>query len=540
MVKKLLEKLDQIIQFLKSVMEFVELSDDGIKTKIPRKCDKFFRKMTFKGEALTYDDVRLRTCYSEVLPCDVVKKSRLSRNIPLNIPIVSSPMGDVTEAAMAIAMAKLGGLGIIHKRLSPEDQAAEVKKVKRCLGGLLVDPVCVHPGDTVEKILKMREKENLKFWSFPVVDNSGKLIGMVTRKFFDFCRDNQQNIGERVSPEIISVPEGTGIVEAHEMMMKNAIRTVPVLSDTGIFKGMYTLTDVKRIIQNDKIDYNVGSDGSLLVGASIGVGPNGVDKDFELRIGLLFDARVDVVVIDSAHGWSRNIIEAVKFCKKNYPRLDVVAGNISEGGAAIALMEAGADGVRIGQGPGSICTTRPIAGVGTPQVTAVYNCAKALRGTGVVCCADGGITYSGDITIALAVGADCVMLGNALAGTTETPGELILPSEGGPTRKRYRGEGSKSAMVESRASRERYGWKDSGKEKLVPEGVESLVDYKGDVRPIVYQLIGGLSSGMGYLGAKDVSALQENADFYQITHAGLKESHPHHLKYVQDAPNYKN
>ena len=538
MIKQLLEqmaaKLENIFQMLGLFREFLELSDDGIKTTIKRKCDKFFRKMTFKGEALTFNDVRLRTCYSDVLPRDVVTKTKFSRNVWLNIPIVSAPMSDVTESPMAIALARLGGLGIINKRLSPERQAAEVKKVKHCLGAFLANPVCVNPEDTVEKVLKMKEQDGLKFWSFPVIDEVGKLIGMATRSYFDFCQNNQLSIGKIMSTEVISVDGEIGIDKAYKLMMEKKIRTLPVLGAGGELKGIYTLRDVKRIIHGDKADYNVGPDGSLCVGAAVSVG-----KDLKKRLELLSEAKVDVVVIDCAHGWTAGCLEALRWCKKKYPQIDVVAGNISEAGAALDLVKAGADGVRIGQGPGSICTTRIVAGIGTPQITAVYSCAKALRDYDIPCCADGGIKYSGDITLALGAGADNVMLGNALAGTTESPGELIVSAEGGTAQKRYRGEGSLGAMLESQASRERYGQKDEPREKLVPEGVEGTVPFKGDVAAIVYQLIGGLRSGMGYLGAKDISELHENADFYQMSSAGLYESHPHDLQSIKKAPNYQ-
>ena len=496
-----------------------------------RKCDEFFSIVHGQRMALTYGDVRLRTCHSEVLPAETVLKSRFSRNISLNIPVISSPMDTVTEHEMAIAMAKLGGLGVIHKGLSPEDQAKEVRRVKHCLSAFISDPIVVNINDTVEKVLKMREAKGYKFSSFPVVDDNGKMVGLATRSFFDYCRDNQRHIADIMSSEIVSLPEGAQIEDAYNKMMEEHIRILPVFDVSGAFKGIYTLSDVKRIINGDHGDYNLAKDGTLLVGAAIGV------KDEE-RLRFLAEAKVDVFVIDTAHGDSKGVIDMVKFCKREYPHIDVVAGNVSEGESAKRLADAGADGVRVGQGPGSICTTRIVAGVGCPQVTAVYECSKALRGSGVAVCADGGIEYSGDFTIALGAGADCGMFGKFFAGTTESPGEVIYNNGSKPV-KAYRGMGSLGAMLEHKASRERYGQTDSSKDKLVPEGVESIVDYRGDVSVVLHQLLGGLRSGMGYTGSKTIAELQEKADFWRISAAGQKESHPHGLAVIQNAPNYR-
>lgn len=497
-----------------------------------RKCDSFFSKMDRIALALSYGDVRLRTCYSDIVQSDTVLKSRFSRNVGLNVPIVSSPMDTVTETEMAIAMAKFGGLGIIHKGLSPEKQAKVVRKVKHYLSAFISDPITIRDGETVENVLKMRQAKGYGFSSFPVADESGNIVGIATRSYFDFCRDNQISIAQIMSKEIVSIPDGSSIEQAYEMMMDKHVRILPVFDDAGAFKGIYTLRDVKRIIEGNSVDFNLSADGTLRVGAAIGVGADAVE-----RMKLLAEAKVDVVVIDTAHGDSKGVINALKFCKKEYPHIDVVAGNVSEGDSARRLADAGADGVRVGQGPGSICTTRIIAGVGCPQVTAIYDCAKALRGYDVPVCGDGGIEYSGDITIGLAVGADCVMLGKLLAGTTESPGEIIT-SHGERPVKVYRGMGSLGAMLDNKASRERYGQGSSTKEKLVPEGVEGVVDYKGDVGVMIYQLLGGLRSGMGYLGSKTITVLQQKADFYQISSAGSKESHPHGLLEMKKAPNY--
>ena len=333
--------------------------------------------------------------------------------------------------------------------------------------------------------------------------------------------------------DVISAPEGIEIADAYRMMMEKKIKILPVINHQGQFKGIFTKADAERIIENKKSEYNVGPDGSLRVGAAISVGP-----DYAERMELLSRARVDVVVVDCAHGWSKNEIDQVKACTKLFPMIDLVAGNISEPQAALDLVAAGAKGLRIGQGPGSICTTRIVAGVGTPQVTAVYNCAKALRDLGIPCCADGGIEYSGDITIALALGAESVMVGGLLAATTETPGDWINSPNGGARRKAYCGEGSLGMMRKSLAARMRYGQADVSAEKLVPEGVESEVEYKGDVDIVLYQLKEGLKSGMGYLGAKDIPTLHEHADFFEMTSAGLAESKPHGLSVIKTAPNY--
>ena len=515
-------------------MQEVPLYNGGkpVAIESERKCDAFFAKMEKSGLALSYNDVRLRTGYSEVLPSDVNVHTKFSRNINLNIPIVSAPMDTVTEAEMAIALAKIGGLGIIHKGLSPEKQFFAVDKVKRDLSAFIIDPICVRADQKVAEVLEMAEKKGYKFLSFPVLDEFGKLIGIVTSGRFEFCPDNSMKISEIMFEEIVSAPYGTTVTQAYEIMMQKRIKILPILNEQKEFKGIYTLSDARRIVKGHSPDYALSDDGTLRVGAAIGVG-----DDARQRMELLAKAKVDVVVVDTAHGDSKAVIDTVKYCKNNYPQIDVVAGNISEAESAKHLVEAGVDGIKVGQGPGSICTTRIIAGIGCPQVTAVYNCAKALRGSGVPVCADGGIEYSGDITIALSAGADNIMLGKLLSGTTESPGEIIYRHDKKQV-KVYRGMGSLGAMIDNRASRERYGQADSTVNKLVPEGIESEVNYKGDVSFILFQLAGGLRSGMGYCGAKNIRDLQQKADFYRITSAGAKESHPHGLDNIKKAPNY--
>lgn len=499
-----------------------------------RKCDVFFKKMSNLGLALSYNDVRLETDYSEVLPANAILTSKFSRNVGLNIPIISSPMDTVTEAKMAIAMAKLGGLGVIHKSLSPQEQASDVSKVKHHLNAFVTKPVCVKDTDTVAEVLKLKNDKNYNFFSFPVIDSSEKVIGLVTRNDFDYCQDDQVQISSIMSTEIERfsvVGEGIDVNRAYQEMLKNHKKILPVFSKDGSLNGIFTLSDVMRIIKGDFKDYNLDLAGNLRVGAAISTG-----DDFEERLELLSRKNIDVVVIDSAHGDSKIVADVLRYCKSNYSNFDVVVGNISNGASAKRLVDAGADGLRIGQGPGSICTTRIMAGVGCPQVTAIYQCAKAVRGSGVPICADGGIEYSGDVSIALAAGADNVMLGKVLAGTKESPG--IVFWENGQQKKLYRGMGSLAAMISNKSSRERYDQGDSQRSKLVPEGIESRVEYKGEVADTVFQFIGGIRAGMRYLGAKDIVSLQKNANFYRITGAGMKESHPHGLQYIENAPNY--
>jgi len=497
-----------------------------------RKCDEFFDKMDAMGLAMSYSDIRLKTNYSEVLPSIADVRTKFSRNVSLNLPIVSSPMDTVTEAEMAIAMAKLGGIGIIHKGLSPEVQAIHVVKVKRHLSAFIENPVCINVSQTVAEVLEMAEKNNYKFLSFPVVDGSKKLVGVMTSGHFEFCKDTSEKVSVIMQNEIITAPLGTTLEQAYNIMLDKKIKILPILDAENNFKGIYTLSDAKRIVRGSSPNFNLAVDGTLRVGAAIGVG-----EDAKERMEFLSKAKVDVVVIDTAHGDSKGVIETIKYCKNSYPEIDVVAGNVSEAESAKNLASAGADAVRVGQGPGSICTTRIIAGIGCPQATAVYNCAKALRGTGVPVVADGGIEYSGDITIALALGAESVMLGKLLAGTTESPGEIIY-NQGKKQFKVYRGMGSLSAMIDYKASRERYGQREIKSDKLVPEGVESEIAYKGDVADIIYQLAGGLRSGMGYCGSKTINDLQEKANFYRITQSGSRESHPHGLDKIKRAPNY--
>jgi IMP dehydrogenase len=497
-----------------------------------RKCDDFFKKQSKQGLALGFGDIRLRTNFSEILPDETHLGSYFSRNVAINIPIISSPMDTVTESKMAIAMAKFGGLGIIHKGLSPEEQAAQVAKVKHHLSAFIAEPICVKGSDRVGDILRMRDQKDYGFSSFPVVDGDRRLVGIVTSNDFEFCHDVEgKTIFDIMSTDIVS-SEFLDVKGAYQTMQERHKKILPITDKDGLFSGIYTWKDVKRIMTNDAQGYSLDDNGSLLVGAAIGV-----TEDDRLRAKLLSMKSVDVFVVDTAHGDSKAVVEMVKYLKLNYPSIDVVAGNISEAEAAKRLVDVGVDGVRVGQGPGSICTTRIMSGIGHPQVSAIYECAKAIRGSGVSVCADGGIEYSGDITIALAAGADSVMLGKLLAGTTESPGSILYRN--GKSMKVYRGMGSLGAMLDNKASRERYGQSGKSSDKLVPEGVEAEIAFKGDVANILFQLTGGLRSGMGYVGAANLDALQEKADFYRISSSGLTESHPHGLDYIKDAPNYR-
>lgn len=496
--------------------------------------DRFFRRMEMLGLAVSYGDVRMRTGYSEVLPFEVELTSRFSRNVPLNSPIISSPMDTVTERKMAIKMAMLGGLGIIHKGLSPKDQAAEVASVKFYLNGLIKKPICFQQTDTIGEIERLMEEKGYKerFQSFPILTKKGKLAGLLTHNDFEFCLDPQLTAKQVMSRKLIKAQPGITIEEVFQLMVANKKKVIPLVDNDGLIAGMYVFKDVKRIMTGGDPIYNLDANGNLRVGAAIGVGEEAL-----ARAELLYNKGVDVVVIDTAHGNTLSAVTTLTELKRRYPELDVVVGNISEGEAAKRLADAGADGLRIGQGPGSICTTRVVTGIGCPQVTAVYTCAKAVRGMDVPVCADGGIENTGDITIAIGVGADCVMLGSMLAGTDQAPGDII--DVNGVPMKHYRGMGSLGAMQDSIESRRRYGQDKSPKDKLVPEGVEGAVPYKGDVEKVIVQCLGGLRNGMGYGGARTIAELQAKANFYRISGSGLKESHPHGIIITKEAPNYR-
>ena len=492
-----------------------------------RALDEFFSN---SNETLTYDDVRLKTDYSEVLPGETSLATRFSRNVALGMPIISAAMDTVTEAEMAIAMAENGGLGIIHKNLKPKEQAKQVNRVKLHLNGLIENPICVDVDNTLEQVLRMREEHGFPFHSFPVIKD-GILVGLLTRNDFDFASDVSLSVHQVMTrrDDLITAPHGTTITEAYELMQRRKKKVLPLLDQDGKVVGMYIFSDLKRIHSNRSI-YNIDAAGHLRVAAAVGIGAGALE-----RAGLLAAKRCDLFVVGTAHGDSKNVHDTVKELKRLYPHIDIVAGNISRGEAAKRLVDIGADGVLVGQGPGSICTTRVVAGVGCPQVSAVYECVKALRGTGVPVCADGGIDNSGDIVVALGIGAQSVILGRLLAGTDEAPGETRMID--GAKIKEYRGMGSLGAMQASVSSREQY--RQTKDDKLVPEGVESIAPYLGPVSDILAQYLGGVRSGMGYVGARTIAELAKKASLMRITASGLRESHPHDVRIVKDAPNYR-
>jgi IMP dehydrogenase len=499
--------------------------------KINRKTlpkDAFFEKIEKLGEALTFDDVRLRSGYSEVMPDDVNLESKFTKNVPLKIPIVSAAMDTVTEHEMAIGMAKLGGIGVIHKNFDPERQAKEVAKVKFHLNGFIEKPIFVSEDDMIGDILRRREDKGFTFHTFPVVNLSGKVVGIISKNDFDFCSDTALVAKDIMSKNVITAGAGIGLKEAYDIMRKDKKKSLPLVNEKGELAGMYTFNDVSRIVTKSRHNYNVDENGQLRVAAAVGV------SDFD-RAEILIANNVDALVIDTAHGDTASVIKTLKEMKRRFS-VDIAVGNISEPDSARRLLEAGADGIKIGQGPGSICTTRIIAGIGSPQVSAIYKCACVADEYDVPVCADGGLKHSGDIPIAIGAGANSVMMGGMLAGTKEAPGEVIFVD--GRQWKTYRGMGSIGAMETNKGSRERYGQVATGKKELIAEGVEGMKPYKGELEAVLFQYIGGLKRGMGYVGAADIIELRDKADFLKITPAGRAESHPHDIHITKEPPNY--
>ena len=480
----------------------------------------------FLGEGLTYDDVLLVPAYSEILPRDVSLKSRFSRNIELNTPIVSAAMDTVTESALAIAIAQQGGIGVIHKNMTIESQAGEVRKVKRSESGMILDPVILNRDATIGDALMLMAEH--KIGGIPVIGKDRQLEGIVTNRDLRFEKDMKRPVAEvMTSRNIITAKESSNLVEAEDVLQKHKIEKLPVVDDDDKLIGLITFRDIIKLKEHPnscKDEY-----GRLRVAAAVGVTHDTID-----RISALVDASVDAVVIDTAHGHSKGVLEILKKVKSKFPELDVVVGNIATAEAAKALVEAGADAVKVGIGPGSICTTRIIAGVGVPQLTAVINVREALEGTGVPIIADGGIRYTGDIVKAMAGGASTVMMGSMFAGVEESPGETIIYE--GRKFKSYRGMGSIEAMQQGSKDRYFQDMEDDIK-KLVPEGISGRVPFKGKLSEVIYQLVGGLRAGMGYCGANNVDRLNQ-AQFIRITNAGVKESHPHDVTITREAPNY--
>ncbi|MBN8284184.1 IMP dehydrogenase [Zoogloea sp.] len=478
-------------------------------------------------KALTFDDVLLIPAHSSVLPRDVSLQTKLTRNITLNIPLVSAAMDTVTEARLAIALAQEGGIGIVHKNLTPRQQAAEVAKVKRFESGILKDPITIPPTMTVREVLTLTRTH--KFSGLPVVEN-GKVIGIVTNRDTRFETNLDQPVAAIMTPQarLVTVKEGGSLDDARALMHKHRLERVLVLNDEGGLAGLITVKDMMKSTEHPLAAKDTL--GRLRVGAAIGVGAG-----TEERAELLAEAGVDVIVVDTAHGHSQGVLDRVNWVKKNFPQVEVIGGNIATASAALALVEAGADGVKVGIGPGSICTTRIVAGVGVPQITAVDNVATALAGSGVPLIADGGIRYSGDISKAIAAGANVVMLGGLFAGTEEAPGETVLFQ--GRSYKSYRGMGSLGAMQQGAADRY-FQENDGNVDKLVPEGIEGRVPYKGAVTAVIHQLMGGLRASMGYVGCATIDEMRSRAEFVEITSAGIRESHVHDVQITKEAPNY--
>ena len=478
-----------------------------------------------KTEGLTFDDVLLVPAYSEVLPREVDITSKFTRNIRLNTPIVSAAMDTVTEAELAIAIAREGGIGVIHKNMSIAAQAAQVRKVKRAENGMIYDPITISKDNTVGDALKLMHDN--KIGGIPVVNDANILIGIVTNRDLRFQRDMSRKIEEVMTHEGLVTTTNPDLAHAADILLQNKIEKLPVVDANGKLVGLLTYKDITKVQQNPNACKD--AKGRLRVAAGVGVSPDSME-----RVDALYDSQVDVVVLDSAHGHSKNIVNLLKQIKATYTDIDVVVGNIATGEAARYLADAGADGVKVGIGPGSICTTRVIAGVGVPQLEAIYDVAKALKGSDVGIIADGGLRYSGDIVKALAAGGDCVMAGSMFAGVEESPGETIIYN--GRKFKTYRGMGSLEAM--QCGSKDRYfQGNETDTKKLVPEGIAARVPFKGTLAEVIYQLVGGLRSGMGYVGAKNIEALKK-AQFIRITNSGVQESHPHDVAITREAPNY--
>jgi IMP dehydrogenase len=479
------------------------------------------------GEGLTYDDVLLIPAFSEVLPREVNIQAKFTRNITINVPIVSAAMDTVTESRMAIAMAREGGIGVLHKNMSIDEQALKVRKVKRAESGMIIDPVTLPLTATVKDA-----KENMREFSIggiPIVDNDHKLLGIVTNRDLRFEKNNARPISEvMTSGNLVTVAEGTSLAQAEDILQQNKIEKLPVVNKDNKLVGLITFRDITKLTQ--KPIANKDSYGRLRVAAALGVTADAVD-----RAAALVSAGVDAVVIDTAHGHTQGVVNVLKAVKASFPDLEVIVGNIATGEAAKFLVAAGADAVKVGIGPGSICTTRVVAGVGFPQFSAVLEVAAAIKGSGVPVIADGGIRYTGDIPKAIAAGADTVMLGSLLAGTKESPGETIIYE--GRKFKSYRGMGSVEAMKQGSKDRYFQDVEDDIK-KLVPEGIVGRVPYKGELFESIHQFIGGLRAGMGYCGAKDIETLKTHAKFVKITASGINESHPHDVTITKESPNY--
>ena len=484
--------------------------------------------MRLLQKALTFDDVLLVPAYSAILPKDTSLQTRLTRNISLSIPLVSAAMDTVTEARLAIAMAQEGGIGIIHKNLTAKEQAREVSKVKRFEAGVVRDPITIPPTMRVRDVMALSQQHGIS--GFPVVEGK-TVVGIITNRDLRFEEELDAEVRVKMTPrdKLVFVKEGADTAEAKRLMNKHRLERVLVVNDAFELRGLITVKDIRKSTEHPNASKD--DQGKLRVGAAVGVGP-----DNDERVELLVAAGVDVIVVDTAHGHSQGVLDRVKWVKRRFSHVEVIGGNIATADAAKALMDHGADAVKVGIGPGSICTTRIVAGVGVPQITAISNVSKALESTGIPCIADGGIRYSGDISKALAAGASSVMMGSMFAGTEEAPGEVILYQ--GRSYKSYRGMGSLGAMTDGSADRY-FQDASNNADKLVPEGIEGRVPYKGSVLAILFQLVGGVRSSMGYCGCATIDELRDKAQFVEITSAGMRESHVHDVQITKEAPNYR-
>ena len=487
---------------------------------------------TFPFEGLTYDDVTLVTQYADFLPDDASLETKLTSRQKMKVPFISAAMDTVTEAPMAISMALAGGIGVIHKNLEEDDQAAEVAKVKSYLNGLIAKPVCFHANDDISFLRAEKRRMGLTFNGFPVLDDQERLVGMITSGDMRYAPMDAMKLSDVMQKDPITAKPGLSLKKAYELMRANKIGKLPLVDKAGHVVGLYSFTDVQRLVENKNPTYNCDDQFRLRVSASVSGGKGDLS-----RMEKLAAAGVDVVVVDSAHGHSKGIMEMTKYIVRHFPKVDVIAGNIATGEAALDLAKCGAHAVKVGIGPGSICTTRVVCGVGIPQLTAVYSAAKALRGSGVAVIADGGIKLSGDVPKALAAGADSVMLGSVLAGTEESPGEKIYAN--GRKYVVYRGMGSMAALKNGKGSRARYFQDNESDDSLVPQGIEGMVPYSGHVAAIMTQFCGGLRASLGYCGTKTIADLQSRGKFYRVTAAGQREARPHDITITKEAPNYR-
>ncbi len=487
---------------------------------------KFMAEFPFQG--LTFDDVSLITQYADFLPDEAIIRSRLTSRIDVNMPFLSAAMDTVTESHMAISMALLGGIGIIHKNLSAGEQARQVGVVKHHLHGLIRDPITFRTSDTLETVRERRNSRNFSFSGFPILDDDGNIAGILTSTDIKYSEDEFACVSDVMTRDVISAAPDTDQQAAYEIMMKNKIGKLPLV-EKGKLVGLYSFSDVSTLVRDVKPLYNRDSKYRLRVGAA--VSPNN-----ESRVEALAAEGVDVIVVDSAHGHSKGVMDMTRWIAKHYPEIDIIAGNIGTADGALALRDAGAHAVKIGIGPGSICTTRVVCGVGIPQITAIHAAQSALQGS-IPVIADGGIRHSGDVPKAIVAGADTVMLGSILAGTEESPGEKIIHQ--GRQYVVYRGMGSLSAMQQGSGSRERYNQADVDADDLVPQGIEGIVPYAGTVQKVMTQFCGGLTSSMGYCGCRNIAELQTNGKFTRVSSAGLHEAHPHDVKIMKEAPNYR-